>query len=110
MNVFHEDSLVLENITLALHVQIVVEMTIDFLGFAVFLQETTEDTHSCHPKVLLWHTSVGCTLTLTIATVTPLTTSDGVLTHTEARVHNDGLLDDQTILDELANVLTWRKM
>lgn len=105
VNVFHQDALVLEHITLCLHVQIVVEMAIDLLGFAVLFQQTTEHTHASHPQEFDGHTSVGCTLALTVTTVTALSASDGVLAYAETRVHYDGFLDDQTILDQLADVL-----
>jgi hypothetical protein len=105
VNVFHQDALVLEHITLHLHVQIVVEMAIDLLGLAVLLQETTENTHAGHPEEFHWHTSVCCTLALSVATVTALSAGNGVLANAETRVDNDGFLDNQTILDELADVL-----
>lgn len=105
VNVFHQDALVLEDITLCLHVQIVVQVTINLLGFAVFLQQATENSHASHPQELHWHTSVCCTLALSIAAVTSLSASDGVLANAETRVHDNGLLDDQTILDQFADVL-----
>lgn len=106
VNVFHEDALVLEHITLALHVQIVVQMTIDLLAVAILLQQATQHTLPLHPQQLGGHTSICCTLALTKATVTALTACFGVLAHTVAGMHHDGLLDDQTILDQFAYVLT----
>lgn len=94
VNVFHEDTLVLEHITLALHVQIVVQMAINLLAVAVLLQQTTEHTLALHPHQLGGHTSVRCTLALTEAAVATLATGLGVLAHTVAGVHHDGLLDD----------------
>merc|ERR1712243_166947 len=41
----HQDALVLENITLALDVKLVVEMAIDLLVFAVLFQKATQDAH-----------------------------------------------------------------
>lgn len=105
VDVFHQDALVLEHVTLCLHVQVVVEMAIDLLGLAVLLQQTTKDAHASHPQEFDGHASVGCSLTLSVAAVTALSASDGVLANAETRVHNDGLLDDQTILDQLADVL-----
>jgi hypothetical protein len=106
VNVFHQNALVLEHITFHLHVQVVVQMTINLLGFTVLLQETTKDTHASHPQEFDWHTSVGCTTALSIAAMTSLSSGDCVLANTETRVHDDGFLDDQTVLDELADVLT----
>lgn len=110
VNVFHEDTLVLEHITLALHVQIVVQMTIDFLAVAVLLQQTAEHTLALHPHKLGGHTSVRCTLALTETAVATLATCLGVLAHTIAGMHHDRLLDDQTILDQFADVLTCRDL
>lgn len=105
VNVFHEDALVLEHITLCLHVQVMVQVTINLLCFTVLLQETTEDTHASHPEEFHRHTSVCCTLALSVAAMTSLSASDGVLANAETGVNNDWLLDDQTVLDQLADVL-----
>jgi hypothetical protein len=81
-------------------------MTINLLGLAVLLQETTKDTHASHPEEFHGHSRVRCTLALSVATVTTLAASNGVFADAESTVDNDGLLDDETILDQLANVLT----
>lgn len=109
VDVLHEDALVLEHITLRLHVQLVVQVTVDLLGVTVLLQQTTQDTHTLHPQELDRHTGVRRTLALSEATVTTLATSLSVLAHTVARVDHDGLLDDQTVLDQFANVLAWNE-
>lgn len=106
VDVFHEDALVLEHITLDLHVQVVVEMTVDLLRFAVLLEQATEHSHAGHPQEFHGHTSVGCTLALSVSTVTALSAGDGVLANAITRVNDDGLLDDETVLDQLADVLT----
>jgi hypothetical protein len=105
VNVFHQNALVLEDITLCLHVQVVVKMTIDLLGFAVLFQQTTKDTHASHPEEFHRHTSVSCTLSLTVAAMTALSACDSVLANAKTGVNNDRLLDDQTILDQFADVL-----
>lgn len=51
------------------------------------------------------HTGVCGTLSLTEATVTSETTGSGQLSGTAARVHGDGLADDEAIGDELADGL-----
>lgn len=106
MNVFHQYTLVLEDIALCLHVQIVVQVSVDLLVLSVFLQEATQDTHPSDPKHFDWHTGVGGTLSLTSASVTTLATSLNVAADTGARVDSDGLADDQTIFDQLSHVLT----
>lgn len=105
MDELHQDALVLEHVTLALHVQLVVQVTVDLLVVAVLLQQATQNALTLHPQVLDGHTGVRCTLALTETTVTALATRLGVLAHAVTRVHDHGLLDDQTILDQLADVL-----
>ena len=91
--------------TLGLHVQVVIQVAIDFLGFPVAFQQTTEDTHAANPKELLGHTGVSSTLPLTKTRVTAFTASFSVLANTSSGVDSHRLLDDQTILDQLTDVL-----
>ena len=101
----NESSLVLEGVTLAGVVQLVVEVLVDLAGGTVLDEETAEDTETAHPEDLLGHTSIGGTLALTEASVATVTAGEVELTSTGSRVHGDGLLDDQAILDELADGL-----
>ena len=105
VDVLHQDALVLEHVTLGLHVQLVVQVTVDLLRVTVLLQQTTQHSHALHPQELDRHTGIGRTLALAETTVTSLAARLSVLAHTVAGVHHDGLLDDQTILDQLADVL-----
>lgn len=105
VDVLHEDALVLEHITLALHVQVVVQVPVDLLAVAVLLQQATQHALALHPQQLGGHTGVRRTLALAETAVASLTARLGVLAHPVAGVDHDGLLDDQTILDQLANVL-----
>ena len=106
VDVLHQDTLVLEDITLRLEVQGVVQVLVDLASFSVLAEKTTEDTHTAHPQDLTRHTGIGSTLALTVAHVATSTLSSGVLTNAEARVADLGLTDDKTVLDELADVLT----
>jgi len=106
VNVLHEDTLVLEDVTLALHVQVVVQVFVDLLSLAVAHQQAAQDTHAPDPDDLLRHTRVGRTLSLARPRVATLAPRLRILAHTRARVHGHRLADDQTVLDELANVLT----
>lgn len=101
----HQDALVLEHVTLALHVQLMVQVSVDLLVVAVLLQQATQHTLPLHPQVFDGHTGICCTLALTETTVATLAACLGVLAHAITRVHDDGLLDDQTVLDQLADVL-----
>jgi len=102
----HQDALVLENVTLALDVELVVKMAIDLLVFSVLFQQTTQDSHPPHPQLLDGHAGVGGTLALSGARVTTLTTREGVLARASARVNGLRLLDDQTVLDQPTDVLS----
>lgn len=106
VNVFHQDALVLENITLNFHVEVVVQVTINLLGFTIFHQQATKDTHTSHPEEFDGSTSICCTLTLSISTMTALSASNSRFTNAETRVYNDWLFDDQTVFDQFADVLS----
>lgn len=54
---------------------------------------------------VLGHTGIGGTLALTEATVAADTAGEVQLTRARARVHGNGLLDDEAIGDELADGL-----
>lgn len=49
----HEDTAVLKHITLAAKIELVVEITVDLLCFAILAQEITKDTLATHPQDLL---------------------------------------------------------
>ncbi len=48
----NESTLVLEGVTLAEMVQLVVEMLVNFAGSAIFDQKATEDAETAHPHHL----------------------------------------------------------
>jgi len=103
---FHQDALVLEHVTLALDVELVVKMTVDFLVFPVFLEKTPEDAHPPHPQLLDGHSRVGRTLALTRPGVTSLSSGQSILPRPGARMNGLRLLDDQTVLDQATNILS----
>lgn len=106
-DVLHEDTLVLEGVTLGLHVKGVVQVLVNLLGLPVFAEEPSEDTHTTHPDDLLWHTGVGGTLPLSGTAVTTLPLGQKTSTGAGPGVHDLRLLNDQTILDQLADVLAF---
>merc|ERR1712008_142180 len=101
----HEDTFVLEHITFSLQVQFVVKMTDDLFGLTITFKESSENSHALHPYKLLGHTGIFGTLPLTKASVTAFTSGLGVITNAGARMDSNGLFDDKTILDELADIL-----
>lgn len=48
----NKSTLVLEGVTLAQMVQVVVEVLVDFAGSAIFDQEAAEDAETAHPHNL----------------------------------------------------------
>ena len=64
-------------------------------------QRTEKDVESCIPR----HSGVGGTLPLTETTVSADSPRSVQFASTGARVHCDGLADDETIADELADRL-----
>ena len=53
VDVLHEDSLVLEHVTLGLQVELVIQVAVDLLGLTVATEQATKDTHALHPEGLL---------------------------------------------------------
>jgi len=105
VDVLHEDTLVLESVTLGLQVQLVVQVAVNLLGLPVSLEQPPKDTHSHDPHGLLGGPGILGTLPLTKTSVPALPARLIVLAHTRPGVDSDRLLDDKTILDELADVL-----
>lgn len=154
--VLNKGTLVLEGVTLAQVVELVVKVLVDLASSSVLDEKTTEDTKAAHPDglavhnssafdlvlifhlanssflsldlvvsercplslllffflfqgariVIPGHTSILGTLSLTETTVTADTASGSQLTGAGARVHGNGLADDEAIRDELADGLT----
>lgn len=102
----NEGALVLEGVTLAGVVELVVQVLVDLAAGAVLDQQTAEDTETAHPKDLLGHTSIGSTLPLTVAPMTTLPPGKVELASSGSGVLGDGLADDQAIGDQFANSLT----
>ena len=105
MNVLHKDPLVLEHITLGLHVQFMVHVVIDLFGLTVFPQHSSQNSHTPNPDGFLWHTSISRTLSFTISTVSALSSSFVSFSNSGTAVYNLGLLDDQAIFNKLTDIL-----
>ena len=101
-----ENSLVLVHVTLSLEVHAAVKVLVDLALLAVLAEETTEDAETTDPEELAGHTSLASTLASTGTHVTALALGLVHLPHAGERVHADGLGDDETVLDELADVAT----
>lgn len=95
----------LEGVTLAQVVELVVEVLVDLAVVAVLDEEAAEDAEAAHPENLAGHTGVGGTLPLTEATVTAIAAGEVQLTGTGPGVGGDGLADDEAVGNELADGL-----
>lgn len=102
----NKGALVLEGVTLAQVVELVVQVLVDLAAGAVLDEEAAEDSEAAHPQNLGRHTGVGSTLALTVATVATDSAGKVELTGARARVHRHGLSDDEAIGDQLADGLT----
>jgi hypothetical protein len=78
---------------------------VDLFGLSVAPKQTTQNSHALHPEELLGHTGVLGTLPLTVAGVTALPSGFRILANAGSGVNSDRLLDDETVADELADVL-----
>ena len=70
----------------------------------VSLQESPQNSHPLDPEILHTGSSIGCSLPLTEPTVTTFSPGLVVSSHPGPGVDSHGLLDDQTILDQLPDV------
>merc|ERR1711898_27504 len=98
--------LVLEHVTLALHVQLVVHVLVDLLRVAVLLQESPKHTCTTHPDDGGRKTRVLAPLALTESSVATLALRRKFLPHGVTGVHLDWLLDNKAILSELTDIET----
>jgi len=105
MKIITQYTLVLENVALGLQVWLVVKVSVDLLGLAIATEQTAENAHASHPEQLLRHAGILRTLPLTVPGVTALPSGLGVLANAGSGVDGDRLLDDQTVVDQLADVL-----
>jgi len=80
-------------------------VAIDLLGFTVFLQETAEDPHASHPQYLSGKSGVPGSLSSSDSSVPTFPLRREVLANPRAGVDLDGFPDDQTVLDQLPDIL-----
>lgn len=101
----NQDVLVLELITLGAEVELVVDVLVDLLVVTVLLEETTQNASAADGEHLGGHTGITGTLLVTSTLVTALALLGLVALNTGAGVHGDLALDNETILEHLADVL-----
>jgi len=105
VDMLHQDTLVLENITLRLQIELVVHVLIKLVSLAIFGKETTENAHASDPNELHGHTCVSSTLSLTSTGMTTFSTGFNIQSCACPRMNSDRFSDDQTVLDETSNLV-----
>lgn len=108
VNVFHQDSLVLESVTLGFEVESVVprqsasiqlnathdvQVLVDLSALSVLSQQSSEDSHSSEPLGLGGHSGLGGTLSLTGTSVSTKSLGGVELSSSGSRVDDGGLED-----------------
>jgi hypothetical protein len=105
VNAFHENALVLEHVTLASKIQLMVQVAIDLFPFTVFAQHVAKHALPPHPLDLLWQACIPCTKSLTGAHMATLALGNQVLADTGARMDSHRLFDHKAIVNQLADIL-----
>uniref|UniRef100_A0A2I3N5U9 Uncharacterized protein n=1 Tax=Papio anubis TaxID=9555 RepID=A0A2I3N5U9_PAPAN len=79
-----------------------------FLGLRLTIssKQPAQNPHSPHPRDLLWHSVIGCTLPLTYAHVPALPAGQGIFPASRPGMDCHRLADDQPIFDQLSDLLT----
>ena len=106
VDLLDQDVLVLELVTLGGQVKSVVHLAVNLLLVTIPTEKATKDTKAAHPDDLLRHTSIPSTLSLTLALMATLALGLSPLLAAGAGVGGHVLSHDQTVLDQLSNVLT----
>lgn len=107
MDVFQENGLVSEQITLHSQVQAVIHMAVNLLRFTVSSQSMS--VKSCHPSTpgyLLRCSSTGSALSLTCVHMPALPAGQGVFLALCSRMDSHSFPDSQPVFDQLLNLLT----
>lgn len=83
-------------------------MLVNFLCLAVSCEQTSQHSHSANPQQLHWHTRVAGTLAFTEAHMPSLSLGLRASAGRVAGVDRNGLANNETILDQSADVVSWR--
>lgn len=106
MDSFDQHSLVLVLVTLRVEVELMMEGLIDLSTLSVLSKQSSEGSLSSDPKNLDWQSGVSGTSSLTNTGVSSSSLGDFVESSSGSAVNLNGLLHDQTILDELLDGAT----
>merc|ERR1712112_579794 len=96
--------LVLEHVSLCLEIELVIQVSVDFLRLPVSLEKPPQNSHSLHPQILLTCSGISCSLPLSKATVTSFPPGLLVGSNSGSGMDSNRLLDHETILDQLPDI------
>jgi hypothetical protein len=82
------------------------QVLINFLCLSVFSKETSQNSHSANPDNLGRHSGLSRTVSFSCSSMAALSLGSQILSNSGSRVDGLRLFDDETILDELSNVLS----
>jgi len=105
VNMFDQGTLVLEGVTLAQLIQLMVKVFVNLASSTVLDKKTAENPQTSHPKNLTRHSRIRCTLSLTEASVSANSSCGVQLPSTGSRVHGHRLADDESIADQFSDRL-----
>jgi len=103
MNMFNQDGFILELVTFAGKVELVVLVLVNLFGFSVFSEEVSEHSLSAHPEDLAGHSGLAGTFALTGAGVATSSFLFQVSSGSRTGVHLHGFLHDETVFDQFTN-------
>lgn len=105
VNLLDNGPLMLERIAFGKSIQGMIQVLIDFPCLPILSQQPPQNPLSAHPLHRGRHSRFRCPLSLTGAGMSALALGGMGLAHTESRVHDGGLFDNEAIGIELADVL-----
>ena len=106
VDVLHQDTLCTISVTLGELVEVGIDVLIDLTGSTVLSKKSTKDSDSSHPKKLGGNTGITSTTSLTETSV--VASVLGLLSALDTRAGVNGLrlADDETVLNQFADILT----
>jgi len=100
---FNQDGFILELVTLASKVELVVLMLVNLFRFSVFSEEVSQHSLSAHPKHFAGHSGFPGTFSFTGASVSASSFLFQISSSSGTRVHLHGFFHDEAVLDQFTN-------
>lgn len=77
---------------------------VDLLGIPILFQKAAQDARASHPQNGLWHAGIFGSVALTRAGMSAFALSDEAAAHTIAGVDHGRLPDNETVLNQFADI------